>query len=313
MGGSIGSTGFCVLRVDPAKADPSYIFHWVKSNAFIEDMVRKATGASYPAVSDRIILDSFVPLPPLEEQRRIAAILDQAEELRAQRRAAIALLDQLPQTIFLEMFGDPATNPKGWPVKMLGQICDVRDGTHDSPKYVSVHGYPLVTSKNVTQGHIDLSTALRISEEDFTQINKRSQVSRGDIIMPMIGTIGYPVLVTEEPKFAIKNLALIKFQHDSPHNTYIHQLLSSPYFNFVTASRNRGGTQKFVSLGDLRSLPTPVPPESLQQKFATRIAAISRAKSSHKAALVLIQALLSSLQHQVFEGSPRVAKELSHV
>ena len=303
--------GFKSFIPDAKRLDTGYLYHWLRSNR--QSIERLGVGATFKEVSKAIVARIEIPLPPLEEQRRIAAILDQAEELRAQRRAAIALLDQLPQAIFLEMFGDPITNPMGWPVKMLGQVCDVRDGTHDSPKYVSEHGYPLVTSKNVTQGHIDLSKVLMISEEDFAQINKRSKVSRGDIIMPMIGTIGYPVLVTEEPKFAIKNLALIKFQDDSPHNAYILQLLSSPYFNYVTASRNRGGTQKFVSLGDLRSLPTPVPPKGLQQKFATRLAAISRAKSSHQTALVVLQALLSSLQHQLFEGSPRVAKELSRV
>jgi type I restriction enzyme, S subunit len=73
-------------------------------------MVRKSTGASYPAVSDRIILESKIPLPPIAEQKRIAAILDKAEEIRSQRRQALEQLDAIEQSIFLEMFGDPLTN-----------------------------------------------------------------------------------------------------------------------------------------------------------------------------------------------------------
>ena len=95
LDGATASTGFCVLRARESKFDGGYLFHWVKSPAFVADMVNKATGASYPAVSDRIIFDSRIPLPPLAEQRRIAEVLDRAEALRAKRRAALAQLDSL--------------------------------------------------------------------------------------------------------------------------------------------------------------------------------------------------------------------------
>ena len=113
--GATASTGFCVLRPDTAKLNASYLFQWVKSGNFVDDMVRKATGASYPAVSDRIVGDSLIPLPPLPEQRRIAAILDQAETLRTQRRAALTQLDSLTQSLFLDMFGDARIDHERWP------------------------------------------------------------------------------------------------------------------------------------------------------------------------------------------------------
>jgi len=92
-------------------------------------MVNKATGASYPAVSDRIIFESLVPLPPLAEQRRIAAILDQAETLRTQRRTTLALLDSLTQSLFLDMFGDPVANDRGWADNLtLGEVTDIASG-----------------------------------------------------------------------------------------------------------------------------------------------------------------------------------------
>ena len=128
LNGATASTGFCVLRPDPEKLSGSYLFHWVKSAAFVGDMVSKATGASYPAVSDRIIFESLFPLPPLEEQHRIAAILDQAETLRTQRRTALALLDSLTQSLFLDMFGDPVANPKGWPTESLTDLCHCYSG-----------------------------------------------------------------------------------------------------------------------------------------------------------------------------------------
>ncbi len=95
-------------------------------------------------------------------------------------------------------------------LEKLEDICDVRDGTHDSPKYVN-EGYPLITSKNVTNGTIDFNNVNNISSEDYEKINRRSFVDDGDILMPMIGTIGKPIIVVKNRDFAIKNVALIKF------------------------------------------------------------------------------------------------------
>lgn len=99
--------------------------------------------------------------------------------------------------------------PHDWEVKTLGEICDVRDGTHDSPRYVK-SGYPLVTSKNLTNGVIDFANIQYISKVDYDKINERSKADIGDVLYAMIGTIGNPVLITKEPNFAIKNVALFK-------------------------------------------------------------------------------------------------------
>ena len=102
----------------------------------------------------------------------------------------------------------------------LNDVCDVRDGTHDSPMYVE-DGYPLVTSKNIIDGKLDLSVVNYITEDDYNKINERSKVDIGDIIMPMIGTIGNPYLVEQYTDFAIKNVALIKFNTGKVSNKYI--------------------------------------------------------------------------------------------
>src|SRR5262249_45871554 len=102
--GSTASTGFCVLRPRDRELDSGYLFHWVKALSFIADMAKNARGASSPAVSDRMVRESLTPFPPLAEQRRIAAILDQAEALRAKRRHALAQLGILTQSLFLNLF-----------------------------------------------------------------------------------------------------------------------------------------------------------------------------------------------------------------
>ena len=155
-----------------------------------------------------------------------------------------------------------------WDMIRLGDVCDVRDGTHDSPKYV-LDGYPLVTSKNITNGYLDLSDVNYIAKKDFDEINKRSKVDVGDIIMPMIGTIGKPIIVNEiVTPFAIKNVALIKFPENTVFNRYVKHILESTLFYRYIVKQSRGGTQKFLSLHDIRSFCLPTPPFTIQQKIS---------------------------------------------
>ena len=154
-----------------------------------------------------------------------------------------------------------------WPKVQLGDACDVRDGTHDSPKYVEA-GFPLLTSKNFSGGSINFKEAKLISKSDFEKINKRSKVDEGDIIMPMIGTIGGPVIVNFEPNFAIKNVALIKPGREALDTKFIREVLNSQLFNAHVQSVRRGGTQKFMSLGDIRSFQIPLPPLDEQRHIA---------------------------------------------
>lgn len=136
-----------------------------------------------------------------------------------------------------------------WEQRKLGDESDVRDGTHDSPKYYD-KGYPLVTSKNLKDFGLDLTNVSFISDEDFEVINKRSKVDIGDILFGMIGTIGNPVLV-DRVDFAIKNVALIKEQKKIL-NSFLIQILKSPVFDKYINNENAGGTQKFLSLSKVR-------------------------------------------------------------
>jgi type I restriction enzyme S subunit len=138
-----------------------------------------------------------------------------------------------------------------WEQRKLGEVKTIKDGTHDSPRYVP-KGYPLVTSKNLNDSGLNLSDVSYISESDFDSINKRSKVNVGDIIFGMIGTIGNPVLL-DESNFAIKNVALLK--NDGPiQNHWLIQYLKSDVFNRLTSEKTAGNTQKFIGLNVIRNL-----------------------------------------------------------
>ncbi|WP_304681264.1 restriction endonuclease subunit S [uncultured Clostridium sp.] len=154
---------------------------------------------------------------------------------------------------------------------ICSEIIDVRDGTHDSPKYIIDGGYPLITSKNINNNKIDFSNVNYISEEDYIKINQRSEVSNGDIIMPMIGTIGNPVIIDTDKKFAIKNVALFKLaNNETILSKYFYYILKTQDIKRQLESNKRGGTQNFVSLKNIRDLKIPLI-DILEQKKIVEI------------------------------------------
>ena len=273
--------GFCTsellpLRPDARKLDRSYLAVFLRSDGFVNWAVSKTAGAKMPRLGTKDLMNAEIPVPNIERQKEIAEKFKKLEQLISLRKQQLAKLDELVKARFVEMFGDPVNNPMNYPKSQLGKVCDVRDGTHDSPEYYDV-GYPLVTSKNVTGGKIDLSECNLISEDDYKKICERSKVDRGDIIMPMIGTVGKPVIVNAEPMFAIKNVALIKFTPDSlVTNIYIKTLLESDYFDRAALDKIRGGTQKFIALGDIRKLKIILPDLKHQQCFSTFVECVDR-------------------------------------
>lgn len=278
--------------------DQRYLFYYLLSKR--AQILSDCIGGAQPHISQGYVKDILIPVLPIKEQKEIAQKVIYIDSLISLRKQQLAKLDEAVKARFVEMFGDIALNPFGWEKDNLGAVCDVRDGTHDSPKYYET-GYPLVTSKNVTGGKVDLTDCSLICEGDFNKINERSKVDIGDIIMPMIGTVGKPVIVDIEPNFAIKNVSLIKLKANSRVlNIYIRALLQSDYFDEAVLSKVRGGTQKFISLGDIRNLAVLIPPLNLQQQFATFVEQTDKSKLAIQKSLDKLEVLKKSLMQQYF-------------
>lgn len=284
------------------KPKVDYDVDYVCYSLMYYDVSGLVNGATRQKLTQADMRKMTIPERALGEQQHIVSILRGIDDLISLRKQQLAKLDELVKARFVEMFGDPVSNPYNWEKAHLGKVCDVRDGTHDSPEYCT-EGYPLVTSKNVTGGKIDLTACNLISESAYEQINERSKVDYGDIIMPMIGTVGKPVIVDIEPNFAIKNLALIKFPiRDCVLNVYIEALLESDYFDRTVISKVRGGTQKFIALGDIRQLLIPIPDGMIQQQFGVFIAKINKSKSSIQKSIDQLETLKKSLMQKYFIG-----------
>jgi len=266
-----------ILRVKE-DINSKYIFYFFRNNYKKNKVVKyqnKTTGIINLKLQN-YLNESCIFLPELKIQNKIVNILDNLENIIEKNQNYLTHLGVLTKSLFTKIFGDPLLNDE---YHKLSNICDVRDGTHDSPEYITTDKrFPLITSKNLKGDKIDFSEVNFISEADFNKINVRSKVDIGDILMPMIGTIGNPIIVKINKKFSIKNLALIKFKNSQIINTFLKFLLLSDYFNLIISQKNKGGTQKFLSLSDIRNFLIPVPPIELQNKFAERIEKIEKLK-----------------------------------
>lgn len=308
--GSIGSTGFCVLRPRNKLVDSSFLFQWVKSSEFISDMVKKATGASYPAVSDRIILDSQIPLPPLPEQRRIAEILDKAEALRAKRRAALVKLDGLAQSIFLEMFGDPES--RGWKFSTIEYVADPAKGSIRTGPFGSqlLHsefvdsGVAVLGIDNAVRNEFQWGERRYITEEKYRDLS-RYKVYPGDILITIMGTCGRCAIVPSGIQEAIntKHLCCITPDATKIHSVFLHAyFLKHPISLKYLGTLAKGAIMDGLNMGIIKNMPIPLPPLSLQQAFARRVEAIEALKERQRASLAKLDALFASLQHRAFRG-----------
>jgi len=212
----------------------------------------------------RFVKELSFKIPPLKLQKKIVERLDAIRKLQELNDKEIEKVKLLFSTRLSSEF----SKKKGWKEVILSDICDVRDGTHDSPKYHN-EGIPLITSKNLKDDDLDFANVNFISEKDHKQIIKRSFVENGDILFGMIGTIGNPVVVDTDEIFSIKNVGLVKFPNKAlVNNYYLKYFLESPFLTNQITRLSRGGTQKFVSLGNLRNLKIFLPKLLEQDKIA---------------------------------------------
>ena len=303
LDGATASTGFCVLRPD-GRLDPSYLFHWVTSPDFIDAMVRRATGQSYPAVSDRIISESQIPLPPLTKQQRIAAILDQADALRRKRREADQQLSDLKHSLFQSLFGETEGNPLGWPVMTISDLtASSQYGT--SGKAGSEGAYPILRMGNITyQGGWSLGS-LKFIDLPLNEVDKFT-VQRGDILFNRTNSpdlVGKSAVFREAETYAFAGYLVRLRTNEHAHPEYISAYLNSAHGKATLRAMCKSiiGMAN-INARELGTIKLPVPPILLQQEFADQIDAIRTAEDLNKAHLAHLDSLFSSLQHRAFQG-----------
>lgn len=269
------------------------------------DLNEYVSGLTVPKLNQGSMREIRIPLAPIKEQDRIVTLLDEAFADIATAKANTEKNLQNARDFFsrqLQAIFESGSN--SWSSSTLGQTYDVRDGTHDSPKY-QAEGYPLITSKNLKREGLSFDDVKLIAELDYAKINERSAVHQGDVLLAMIGTIGNPTVVEIEPNFAIKNVALLKVQKIQ--NSYFLQYyLSTPTVIAKMQSEAKGTTQKFVGLGYLRAFPIRIPTLAEQKKIVEKLDELrtesERLEFIYRQKLTALDDLKKSLLHQAFSG-----------
>ena len=300
--GKCAYTTQCLVLKSKGEFENKYIYYYLLSR--LNKIKRMFRGLAIKQLDKKAFFKLDILLVDKLKQKRIIENLDKISNNIQSKREQLKKLEQLVKSQFVEMF-----DLEKYKSEELGKICDVRDGTHDSPKYIEKSDYKLITSKNINKEGIDFSDVKYISKKDYDKINIRSNVSYGDILMPMIGTIGNPTIVTiqkEKIDFAIKNLALIKFLDKTlVINKYIKNLINSEWFENKILKNMRGGTQKFISLKDIRKMKIPIPPITLQNQFSEIVKQIDKQKFEIEKSLKETQELYESLMEEYFKGERR--------
>jgi type I restriction enzyme S subunit len=282
------------------KIDTNYFGYFYQSYIAGKQIKAITQGGGNLNINAENIKALLIPLPPTKsEQTAIATTLSDADALITSLEKLIEKKRAIKQGAMQELL-----RPKeGWVVKKLGDLCDVRDGTHDSPHYYDT-GVVFITSKNIIDGKIDFTDISFISTEDAIKVNQRSRVDKGDIIMSMIGTIGNAVLIDFEPDFCIKNVALLKPKKINP--VFLVQLIHSPSFQNLLESKLDGGIQKFISLGVLRGLDLEFPTAENQTRIATILSDMDVEISALEQKLVKCKLIKQGMMQELLTGKTRL-------
>ena len=299
------STTATYFRCDNINLLNLYVEKYFNTDFFVNQYTRVMAQSTRNQVPISMQRTFSIKLPTIGEQTKIATFLTAVDEKLTQLKKKKTLLEQYKKGVMQKLFSqelrfkdDNNQDFPDWQEKTLGEVSQVKDGTHESPQYYEC-GFPFITSKNLmTDGNIDLENVSYINEDDFRRFNIRSKVEVNDILFAMIGTIGNPVLVRNDG-FAIKNIALIKEKHNLL-NIFLIHYMKGPSIKQQFFEQNTGGTQKFLSLGIIKKLIIDIPSLPEQVKIATFLSAIDEKISHSSAQIEKMEAWKKGLLQQMF-------------
>ncbi len=301
----IASGEWIVFRSE--SANPYYLRQVLVGDPFHAQFMNPVAGVGGSLLRARPahVAKVVIPLPPLAEQRWIAEVLDRAEALRAKRRAALAQIDSFTQSLFLDLFGDPATNPKGWPISL---VADVQGGLQVTRTRKNLpHEVPYLRVANVYRGFLNLSEIKTIPATDAEVA--RTRLVKDDLLIverhANPAEIGRGALWDGSISGCIHQNHIIRARFVSANVVplYACKYLNSPSGrrHLLRAGKTTSGLNT-ISVSEVRGTPVALPPVSLQSEFARRVTAVEKLKTAQRASLAELDSLFATLQHRAFRG-----------
>jgi len=296
--------GWLLLRPRREDIDRNYFYHLLGSDIIYSKFERLAAGATVKNLNIDLVSGVEVSLPSLPEQRRIAAILDEADVLQAKRRAALAQLDEMARAIFVEMFGDPATNPKNWPVVNIGDL--VASAAYGTSEKAGAEGkIPILRMNNLTYGGaLDLIN-LKYIDLPASQF-ERYTVQKGDILFNRTNSaelVGKTAVFDQDAPMAFAGYLVRLRTNAFATPEYVSAFLNSTHGK----STLRAMCKSIIGMANINAkevqrIPIPKPPRALQGEFAERLNTLAGTRQKHRQSAREFESLFSSLQHRAFRG-----------
>ncbi len=293
------------LRTNRERLDPDFVGAWFNTpemKALLRTRAKPSINMSNINATE--ILKFPIVVPPLKDQERIVEVLQQCDRLRTNRRAALALLDTLTQSIFLEMFGDAIRNTRGFPVSRMIDLVDPERPISYGilmPGPEQREGVSYVRVVDMKDGGIELS-GVRKTTETISRAFKRSLLKPGDLLMSIRGHVGRFAVVPDELDGANITQDTARLAIVGASSVFVRECLRTGAFQQWMARHTKGVAVRGINLGDVKVMPVMLPPRLDQEAFTRRVAVVDRLRAGYRASLASFDALFASLQHRAFRG-----------
>ena len=291
-----------VCRLAPKDSiDKDYLFYFMP--IALKRIEEKTPFVTVKHLSAKELNKIEIPVLSLEEQRKIAETLSKADKLIAFRDQQLAKLDEVVKARFVEMFGEPSSNPMGWLQTTVGAECYyIKDGPHKSLTDVGMeNGYPFISVRNIVNGYIDFSTAKYISEADYKDAIKKCCPEKGDILYSKGGTTGIAKLVDIDIKFANwVHLAVLKFNHNEFNGSFFEKMLNCDYCYKQSQMLTKGIANRDLVLSAMAQIKIYKPPILLQNQFAAFVERVDQQKQTVQQSLEKLELMKKALMQEYF-------------
>lgn len=293
-----------VIRPGP-KIDSAYLSHLISSSVAQRTLLERRVGSAQSVINTTILKKWAVPLPPLPEQHRIAAILDKADAIRRKRRWTVRLADEFLRSAFLDMFGDPISNPKGWPVTVLEGLVEndrgisygvVQRGANDPD------GVPIVRISNIVENRFDGTHVVRASPR-ISEKYKRTVIRGGELLLSIRGTVGrVAVAPSSAAGWNVSREVAVIPTTDEVNPEYLQQLMLTDGAQRFYGGNVRGVAQRGINLKDVRRLPVPLPDKRMLERYLAVVYRAQKLRSAAQQRDVFVDDLWGALVQRAFRG-----------
>ncbi len=294
--------GWLVIHDDSNTFNKNFLYYYLGSPTIYSEFKRLAVGGVVNNLNSNLVRGVKVAIPPLSEQLHIVEELDLLSSIIEKKKAQLNELDNLAQSLFYEMFGDPITNEKEWEFNSLKEVClKINDGTHNSPVNEEKGDYMYVTAKNIKKDGIVLDNITFVSRNVHRSIYERCNPEFGDVLYIKDGvTTGIATINTLHDEFSLlSSVALLK-PSNSIVNQYLKAVLNTPSMYNIIRSDMGGAAITRLTIAKINKIRIPVPPIYLQQQFASKIEAIEHQKELIKQSIKEVETLFNSRMDYYF-------------